>query len=92
MELYYSKHSPYTRVFGLITFRIYIEEGKYSLCYITNETFFILDRPIKNETFTKEEIIISVLFPLSYFILSLLTHKTTLHKISCQNSNVSILL
>ena len=37
------------------------------------------------------EITLSLLFHLSYFTLSSLTHKTTLHKIPCRKGNVSFL-
>ena len=48
----------------------------YFLCPIRNETFFGL----------------SLLFHFYYFTLSSLTHKTTLHEILCQKTNVSYLL
>ena len=60
----------------------------YSLRPITNETFFFLVCPIKNETFLKIETLLSILFLFSYFTLSSLTHKITLHKILCQKANV----
>ena len=64
----------------------------YSLCPIRNETFSCLGCPNKNETFPKIETTLSLLFLLSYFTLSSLTHKTPLHKILCQKANVAYLL
>ena len=42
---------------------------------------------IKNEMFSKMETTLSQLFYLSHFILSSLTHKTKLYKISCRKIN-----
>ena len=38
------------------------------------------------------ETTLSLLFHLSYFTLSSLTHKTTLHKIMCRKANVAYLM
>ena len=64
----------------------------YSLCPIRNETFSFLVCPVKNETFLKIETTLSLLFLISYFTLSSLTHKTTLPKILCRKSNVAYLM
>ena len=50
---------------------------------------FLFWLSIKNETFLKMKITLSLFFHLSYFTLSSLTHKSTLHKILCLFPNVS---
>ena len=65
---------------GLIYKKI-VEFIMYSLCPIKNETFFLFGLSIKKETFPNMETTSSLLFPGSYFTLSSITHKTTLHKI-----------
>ena len=64
----------------------------YSLFPIRNETFSFLVCPIKNEMFPKMETSLSLFFHFSYFTLSLLTHKTTLHKNMCQFPNIAYLM
>ena len=65
---------------------------KYSICPIRNETFSFLVCSIKNEMFLKMETMLSLFFLLSYFTLSSLTHKITLHKIPCRKANVVYLM
>ena len=59
----------------------------YSLCHIKSEIFF-LDCPIKNETFLKMKIIISLLFLLFYFTFFALTHKNNIILIMYRFQNV----
>ena len=62
------------------------------LFHFRNEMFSILVCSIKNKTFHKMKISLSLLFHLSYFTLSSLTHKITLRKNSFQFPNVAYLM
>ena len=67
--------------------------GSNTLYVILKIKYFFLDYSIKNETFFKVEITLSLLFLIfSYFILYSLTQKTTLYKIICRKANISYLL